>query len=242
MDSSVLEKHYQIATYLINFQGRLGLYYLLNLLQDVATSHAHQLGFGTEDMGRAEMFWVLTRQKLVMNHWPRWNEELKIKTWVRPQKGPLSFRDFTIHYKDEVIGECTTSWLSLNAKTRRPVTFDRSYIFSKLQDVGKVSIETRKIPVQTNVERMLTFHVRNSDIDHNMHVNNTKYAQWILDAVPMEAHMNAIIKSYEINFIAETKVGDELTIQRGETQEGIHFQGLRESDQKIVFTAYIIKG
>jgi hypothetical protein len=46
------------------------------------------------------------------------------------------------------------------------------------------------------------------------------------------------LQEYEVNFIAETKSGDVITIFGGAlTEDRFQFQGVRTSDQKIVFAA-----
>jgi medium-chain acyl-[acyl-carrier-protein] hydrolase len=235
-------KRYTVSSYLTNAQGKLGLYSILNLLQDIAIEHAQELGFGYEEMQKREMFWVLTRQKLMMKKWPCWLDKIEIQTWIRLGEGAASNRDFRILLDNEVIGECTTSWVTLNAQTRRPIAFDRSKFLSELQDVGRVEFDTPKVVIEEVTDKLISFKVRNSDIDQNMHVNNTKYAQWILDAIPFEAHFISQLYVYEVNFLAEVKLNDVISIEKGassndEDVKSAKFQGRRESDLKIVFTA-----
>jgi acyl-ACP thioesterase len=61
------------------------------------------------------------------------------------------------------------------------------------------------------------FPVRYSDLDLYDHVNNAKYMQWILDSYPEELLRRNEIVLFEINFLAEAKMGDEVAI---------HTQGL----------------
>ena len=44
----------------------------------------------------------------------------------------------------------------------------------------------------------------------NSHVNNVKYTQWALDMMTERNHRDFIIKEYDINFLSETFLGDEL--------------------------------
>jgi len=110
-----------------------------------------------------------------------------------------------------------------------------------------VNVQAEKIfPEAQDAQTTLAeFKVRNSDIDQNNHVNNTKYSQWVLDAVPFELHRDHQIQSYSINFLAETKLGDVVKIQKGPRQYSdesffkTQFQGLRASDSKIMFLTEI---
>lgn len=243
-DKSLLSANYRVTSFLSNAYGKLGLYGLLNLLQDIASDHATILGFGFDDMIRLKTFWVLTRQKVQMSRWPVLGEIVTIKTWVRLGEGALSNRDFSIFVGEEKVGECSTAWITLDSESRRPVLVDKSGVLSQLTPMEKVSVNAEKIPViKENLQDVSKFSVRNSDIDLNMHVNNTKYAQWILDSIPLSSHNQYDLQSYEINFLLETKLNDHVIIRKSERSyqgDGSffgQFQGVREGDGKTVFVA-----
>jgi len=54
--------------------------------------------------------------------------------------------------------------------------------------------------------------VRYSDIDMHHHVNNTIYIEWILDSYPFEMNQTHQIHTFEINFLAESSYGDEISV------------------------------
>ena len=74
---------------------------------------------------------------------------------------------------------------------------------------------------------------------------HTKSAQWILDAIPLPVHESVILKRYNVNFLAETHLGDKVQVFRqGDSHdsmtsnEGVTtYKGLRHSDEKVLFTA-----
>jgi medium-chain acyl-[acyl-carrier-protein] hydrolase len=234
------KRQYAITSYLTNSQGQLGLYHLLNLLQDAAMCHAQSIGIGKKEMEKMGLFWVLTRQHLSMKQWPSCHQEIEIQTWIRGENGVVSaHRDFRILLEGEVIGEATSSWLTLSQLNRRPMVWDRDQVIGFLYD-DRVSLDNRKIPLQTQTETLAHFGVRNSDIDQNLHVNNTKYAQWILDAIPFDDHYRFQLVNYEVNFLAETKLNDLIRIERKTLSEDLtFFQGIRTSDEKIVFSSHL---
>ncbi len=57
------------------------------------------------------------------------------------------------------------------------------------------------------------FPVRYSDIDLYRHVNNARYIQWIMDGYSLEMHTDFEPGVFEINFVSEAKMGDEVVIQ-----------------------------
>ena len=242
----IYQKDYAVTSYLINAQGKVGLYYLLNLLQDIAIDHAKILGLGREEMTKAKLFWVLTRQNLEMSRWPKWNEQIQIQTWIRKGEGNIaSIRDFSILQDGHEIGKCSTTWVALDMNSRKPASFEKVIDFPRMSADKKINLETHKIPVRQNLEEVMGFNVRNSDIDQNSHVNNTKYAQWILDSIPFDLHFKVQLLNYEVNFISETKLNDFISIYKDQEEvlsDGTcrtHFQGVRSADSKVVFTSIL---
>ncbi len=238
MKKSIWIQNYNVNTFLVNPQKKLGLYGLLNLFQDTAWIHATHLGHGYESMIKEQTAWVLTRQKLKMESWPHWGDDIQIKTWIRPINGLLAIRDFEMMSSGKKWGECTTQWLILDLKTRRPAEKSLKLSLDEFRPDCPPFIDAGKIHPSAIGKFLAEFHVRNSDLDLNGHVNNTRYAQWILDSVPHEKHPEFILREYEVNFIAETKSGDVISIL-GTTlsDDSFHFQGLRSADKKVVFAA-----
>jgi len=245
MKQVVWTQSYAVNSIVANAQKRLGLVGLLNILQDVAWTHAEHLGHGYEATMEAGATWILSRQKLVMSAWPSWGDEICVRTWVRPTRGPLVHRDYEVLVGGRKVGECTASWLTLDVKTRRPVrpTFAGAGLDFRLD--GALALTPEKIAPRLDLAEIARFSVRNSDLDANGHVNNTRYAQWILDSMPLESHPTRRIHCYEVNFLAEVQVGDAVAIDAAppEASSGaetrVHFQGRRLSDGAHAFAAVV---
>ena len=242
MKLSTWTETYKITSYLVNLRQQAGLYSILNLIQDVGWQHAIQLGISLpKNQG-----WVFTRQKLLMHEWPKWNQNVTIKTWLRPpsKDGIFFLRDYELYVNDLKIGECTSTFAVFDMLTRKMVSPDLSTFKNIWSEEKVLAHHPEKIILNSDVVTLAQFQVRNSDIDSNNHVNNTKYAQWILDALPIETlRAGASLYEYEVNFLAETKIGDQISVQKTnqEITEGINsviqFQGIKSSDGKPAFAA-----
>ncbi len=243
VSSPVWSKQYEVDTLFLNPHQRLGLVGLLNLMQDTAWGHVTHFGHGFQETLDKGLIWALVRLELHMKRWPEWGEQVRVSTWVRPIDNLFAKRDFEIHIEDERIGECASSWLTMDMTTRKPKKVNQDDYEMPFRGEGALSYEAKKIDYnrdQAIAPRFQSgFKVRNSDLDLNGHVNNTKYAEWVLDAIPFELHKDHLIESYEVNFIAETHAGDEIDVAGWElgSDSKFQFQGLRKSDQKSVFTS-----
>ncbi|WP_413288168.1 acyl-[acyl-carrier-protein] thioesterase [Bdellovibrio sp. HCB337] len=239
---------YKINSLLVNAMGHLGLYGVLNLLQETAWMHAESLGFGLKQMEKENLFWVLTRQSLSMKEWPAFGTQVQIQTWIRPPEGAFFNREFRIlNQEGKEIGTCVTSWMALDKNTKKPLPTQNLRPWEQITRAETTGLTPEKIAVEGEYEKMAKFRVRNSDLDTNQHVNNTKYAQWILDSIPYDLHRQLKLNTYSVNFLAETHLGDEVQVDRncsqanGFTEEqGLSlYRGLRVSDQKVLFTARV---
>jgi acyl-ACP thioesterase len=193
----------------------------------------------------AGAIWVLSRQKLVMADWPNWGDELLVRTWVRPIRGPLIHRDYEMLIGDRKVGEGAASWLTLDASTRRPVRPGVAGEQLACRQDGALALTPEKIALRRDLAELASFRVRNSDLDLNGHVNNTRYAQWILDSAPPEAHRIYRVDRYTVNFLAEIQLGDAVAIEGAPLEASsnpeicLHFQGRRLSDGAPAFAALL---
>lgn len=229
---------YKIASYFVNLRGRAGLYAILNFIQDVGWMHGRQMKIQLDP----NQAWVFTRQSLTMNSWPKWNDTITIKTWVRPPTSDVFFfRDYEILIGDQKIGECTSTFSVIDMNTRKLIAPNQQKLGAVYREDYVRSESPEKISWQTEASEIAQFHVRNSDLDMNNHVNNTKYAQWILDALPLEILKGDVhLQKYEVNFLAETRSGDQVNLFMSKPTENskfTQFQGVRSADSKPVFTA-----
>ena len=113
-----------------------------------------------------------------------------------------------------MIGTAKSAWLVLDLKSRKPQRIEP--VFKHLLDLfdGLPSAEEpEKLPPPVRSKMEKSYTVRYSDIDMHHHVNNTKYIEWILDSYPFEMNQTHQIHSFEINFLAESSHGDEISIQ-----------------------------
>ncbi|WP_372364665.1 acyl-[acyl-carrier-protein] thioesterase [Candidatus Uabimicrobium sp. HlEnr_7] len=232
MENKIFEHQYEISLFFVNAQKNVGLYQLLNILQDISFRH----GASTTYKQPSGIYWVLTRQTLETTRWPKLGDTITIKTWLSLNERGFLLREYYVYIKDEIVCRCSTSVAKLDANIKKIVPVGKDEI-QKYTTTKKLDFSPQKIRRFEDNKPLKTFAVRNSDIDFNHHVNNTVYAKWVLDAVSYEKHFKYQMRSYSVNFLAESHLGDEIEIQQN-TTESI-YQGLRLRDKKIVFTAQI---
>jgi acyl-ACP thioesterase len=94
-----------------------------------------------------------------------------------------------------------------------------------------VPLSPGKLPELRAWELQKRFHVRYSDIDVNLHVTNTSYVAWAIEAVPRDLWQSSRLAAVEVQFIAETRHGAAVLSRLAAAGEGAFAHAIvREED------------
>ena len=83
----------------------------------------------------------------------------------------------------------------------------------------------------------LTRYADYSDIDRNMHVNNTRYIAWSEDSFYLHIPTTQQIHALEINYASEVKAGEEVKVYRSEFDDAVQVDGFETQSKRHVFSA-----
>ena len=242
MDFSIFEppafhKHdISVHSYDVDFNSRLNVFSLFNYFQEIAWEHAAILHFGLEDLSAKNLFWVLSRVRVEIERLPLWTEKLTLITYPRGNDGLFAIRDYEIFDSKgvRIIGG-SSSWLILDFKNRRPVRLSDLDFPFMTNERRAITVNASKI-ADAKVEPTKTYGltVKTSDIDVNYHVNNTRYIEWAYNSFPLEYHKDNLIKVVEVNFLAEGKEDNKLTIDQfkiSETENVVAIKRVEDSKE-----------
>src|SRR5690554_3123564 len=109
-------------SYFIDKDGLLSIPFMFYQMQDIAWEHSNVLGFGYNNLKESNQYWVLSRLKVNISRRPKWSEQFDLETWSRGTDGFYGYRDYNfIDKSGNVIIQATSSWLVLDANTKRIV-------------------------------------------------------------------------------------------------------------------------
>ncbi len=212
---------YLASSYEVDAQGKLSLPSLAKFMQETAYNHANHLDFGYEHLKKLNHFWVLSRLQIKMDRYPKWTEKILLRTWPSVIDNLLAYREFQIlDESGQLMGVAGSAWLMLDWEKRRPQR--TTLLQEKLLQFPKERVTEEppaKLPNLTHSQDSPSFPVRYSDLDLYEHVNNARYMQWIVDSYAAEIHKTFEIGSFEINFLSESRLGDDIFIQTEELAE-----------------------
>lgn len=209
------EKVFEIPYFQCDNKGYLKAEYLLKYLGEISNLHGDDLGLSYEYFREKNMAWILNRWKLNINILPSFKEKVKIRTWIIDFNRFYAYRKYElVRESGEVIVDACSVWLLVDLKRKRPIK-----ISDELADKYKIKggeipkFYEFKDPVLIN--DTLIFNVRKSDIDYNLHVNNSIYLNWILESISLDYEENNRIKELEILYKKETLYGEQVYSKKG---------------------------
>lgn len=240
--NNIWEEDINVLSFHMDPKGSAHLASICNFLQEGASMHAENAGFGYEAMISRTQIWVLSRLKIEINAYPVWKQSLKLHTWSRGKDGIFYIRDFVIQDENKkTMIKATSAWAAINLKTRRPEIVDNleKGLFSNKE---KIVFEEKlsKLPVLTKPNFLRKRQIEYTDIDLIYHVNNVKYIEMIMNSFPLKTHMRKKVQSLEINYLGEVKYGEQVLINEEKNQENENISLIniiRESDKKEVCRA-----
>ena len=233
MEKLFWEKEYTITTNSLDCYDRLSLVGILDLLQDAAGYHATLLGLGFDDLKEIGITWLLVRTKIeIMKELPS-IKKVKVKTW-QSYKGRVDYeRDYLVcDENDEVLIKGTSKWCLIESMTRRIVPTSRLSV--DITYPGKRNYEKRFEKLNFSLDDVIdekTYTVYQSHLDHNFHVNNTKYGEFILNTISLS--QDEQIKNFEINYVKEVRLNNELTIKFNKQKNQYFIEGYSNNELAI---------
>jgi acyl-ACP thioesterase len=245
MENPVIAIHkrtYRLHSYEVDLRGRARPDILLCFMLDSAWAHTKDTEFSYLELKDEGQLWVLSRFFAVFHGLPKWDDEILVETWGKGTDKLFGLRDFIIHSQSgEKLVSATSAWLIIDRKTSRIQRIDKLERNFPIQ-LGRNEIEARleKIELQTAERTNFRSVVRFSDLDVNGHVNSSKYMQWILDSFPVDYSEKRSLKSFEINFTAEAKLGDTVYISTSNFGDNFYCEVKRESDDADLCKARVV--
>jgi medium-chain acyl-[acyl-carrier-protein] hydrolase len=211
--SKSFTKKYEIHYYEVNSRLRCKLSSIINFICDIGTQQSEELGGGIEYCTENNCAWVFYKYDIKMHRYPMFGDIISITTYPIGFKKFYGLRKYEIRdQENNLIGEALALFFLINIEKRRPIRIQAEQydIYGVDGDVD-YDISMDKIERGDEEQYNKQFGIRYGDIDSNNHVNNVKYVEWAIEAVPIEVVENYNIKRIKVNFEKETTYGDTVS-------------------------------
>ena len=228
----IREDKFIVRTYECQSNGNIKICALMQYLQEIASVHADELGFGNTWLDEINGYWVLSNIRVEINLLPKWNDEVIIRTWPSGNTRLIATREFVgKEGEGRELFRASSEWTILNKDTNRPKNL--SGLNMNSLTVGPKVIEKeierlKPIDDYAQAEQVL---VPYSSIDLNGHVNNTEYVRWGIDAIRAKFQFGGDIRSLQVTYLAEVFMDDKLDLLVSAGSNRVYYILGRKSDE-----------
>ena len=211
--------------------GELSPAALAGYLQEAAGRSADALGCGLAELNRHGRTWFLAREQVVLDEPVRFGDALEVETWPSGIDRVAALRDFRLLRGGVEVGRAFTTWFAIDLATRRPVRPDHVLPALRQETAEHVLEPGTPAPpplVEADVDRR--FQVRFADIDANLHVTNSSYVSWALEAVDEETWREQRVAALDVQFVAECNLGSFVRSRSAVTAPGERVHAIVRED------------
>ena len=206
-------KKYEIHYYEVDYKLKCKLSSIIDFICDVGTQQSESVGGGMEYCTNNNCAWVFYKYDIKMYRYPRFGEIISLSTTPVGFKKFYGLRKYVIRDdKNEIIGEALALFFLINIEKRRPMRIQKEqYDFYGVDGDVDYDISMDKLERVEEEQYSKQFDIRYSDIDSNKHVNNVKYVEWAMEAVPIEVINDYQLTRIKVTFEKETTYGERVS-------------------------------
>lgn len=209
----------KVASYDVGANGVMRLSAVLRYQQEAGEQHLEMAGIGWQSMLEQGAVFVTSRWHTRVHRLPAMEERVTLTTWHRYRKGPRFLRGYA--WRDEagnLLIEGVMQFALVSVGSHRLLRGDELSGAAALpeNDRPMACDDPARFPVIA-VEPVGEYLVRWSDIDRNGHLNNTHYADLMLDGLPA-ARLTGQPAEVDLHFAGECRLGDRLVLSANQAE------------------------
>ena len=181
---------HDVVYYEADVTGKLSLPMIYNLAILSSTQQAIDLDIGPEYTHAKGLGWIVLQQLVTINRRPKDGETITLMTKAKqfnPFFAKREYRLIDADGNDLVIMNGLFSMIDMNKRKLARIPKDMAEAYQP-EHVRKIPRDPEVTPFDEtrDADYVQEYVVRYLDIDSNHHVNNSKYAEWMSDVLPVE--------------------------------------------------------
>ncbi len=153
-------------------------------------------------------------------------DEIEVRTWCKEAKSYIFNRYFEIVRDGEIVAEASSTWVLIDLNQKSMVRadkydfFDGKFYYDEPVD-PETLLKKPRIAKDAELEYIGERKIVYSDIDYNMHMNNTHYPDMICDFLSELSDENnpCRVSKISLSYIKESHLGATLRIYRSAMNE-----------------------
>ena len=185
---------------------------LLVYMQETSNAHLDSTGHNLDRLrDEHSLAFLLSKTKIALYAPLYAHEDIRVETFTAESRAFGFNRYYRILRGNEVIAAADTTWALIDLNSRqlcKADAFDFGFEHEPSLDIG---LPPRfRVPHTDELELLGERRIVYSDLDYNMHMNNTRYADMLCDFMPLEDIPK--IKGISLSYLHEAAFGDVIKI------------------------------
>ena len=214
---------YKIRYTDVDIKDNIKLSSLASFMEEAACASADELGFGYDVIMPLDIGFILANWYIELYRPITLKDRLEVHTWPMKPSRTVFIRDYEFYSCGKKVAAATSRWCMMNLKNYSilPVAALPAAQNLPYNDFRAVNFNDWKIPDvggELSYEKKVTY----SDCDHYNHANNTKYADFCLDALPLNVFENKYVSSAQIVYSKQCKYGENIQFYK-EFKDGFYY-------------------
>lgn len=233
-------KQFQVKYCEVDFKDQLKISTALSYLEEVACSSADELGFGYAFVKPKGYAFMVSNLCIEFLRPVALGEMISVQTWPTPPTYAIFGREYQmLSQKGELCVNASSRWclIDINSgKILQSKEIDNQDYSTYNTDKALNDVKW-KIPAFSYKETDCRFSLKiaYSEYDHNMHVNNTRYADYCMNCFSVEEMNTLTLKRFCISYVKQCKEGEVLRFYRKQLEEKEYLvQGVNEREETVV--------
>jgi len=239
------KEEFQLKYCDVDFKDEMKPSVALSLMEEVACGSADELGFGYAFIKPRGYAFMVTNICVEYVKPVLLGETVVARTWPLKPSFVIFGREYRFSAPTgETLLNASSRWCLMDMKTGKPA---RSSViegqdYSAYNDERTIENPEWKIPDFTIDEGEVRFcmTVANSEYDHNMHVNNTRYADYCFNCFTVAELTAWKLKSFSLAYVKQCKEGDCLRFVRKKAEDGSYLVHGFNANGEVVVRSRIV--
>ena len=238
------QKEILICNYDVLYNSTLKPSSIYKYFQQIAREDLDSFGLTFDKLCEIGVAFVLVKMKSVLYKPVFGYDSLTLSSCHRKVKGATFIRDYLLERNGEVVGEASSYWALIDINSRRicrPSVI--SEYLSAPNALSSFEIDDKiLVPDDVSLDKY-NYTVVLSDLDENVHMNNTRYLDVCLDAIRLSE--DEYVSSIRIDYLSEALLSDELELTfTPQAVDGVYYfsaQNKRTSSKCFDAKIYVSK-
>ena len=185
---------------------------LLVYMQETSNSHLESLNCNLDRLrDEKNLAFILSKTRLSINMPLYAYEDITVSTWTCESKGFSFSRFYEIKRGNELIATADTTWALVSLADKQLCRVDSFALGSEHDAPIDIGLPARfRVPKSDLLQLLGERKIVYSDLDYNMHMNNTKYADMLCDFLPYEKIGS--LRGISLSYLHEAAFGDTIKV------------------------------